>query len=262
MKSIIKYFVNNSTIIKNLIAVILYRMRLLPKEYEAKAKTLYLKKKYHKIFLSSKLEFNNEGFYFLNPMPSENFLNEYYEKTYWQSRTDMNFPVRLRDIEHFNKIISSYNSFNSTPKKILNFGSGHGGVSYLFHAAKHEIYNYDFGSTKKNLFKDRWNDIQSLDKIDFKFDLIYGSHSLEHVQNINNALDNFKKISKPETIYFFEVPNCSEQKVVQPPHTYYFTRKFFLNKFSKVDYCKTYLGSKEMKNEEGNVIRFHTRLSQ
>ena len=66
----------------------------------------------------------------------------------------MNFPVRLRDIEHFNKIISSYNSFNSTPKKILNFGSGHGGVSYLFHAAKHEIYNYDFGSTKKNLFKD------------------------------------------------------------------------------------------------------------
>ena len=34
-------------------------------------------------------------------------------------------------------------------KKILNFGSGHGGISYLFHAANHIIYNYDFGSTKK-----------------------------------------------------------------------------------------------------------------
>lgn len=260
MKYLIKYLITNATIIKNFIAITLYRIGLIPKDYKGKAKSLFLKNKYHRIFYKSKLEYNKTGFYYLNPMPSSDFLNEYYEKTYWQTRTDINFPVRLRDIEHYNKIINNYKSFNLSSKKILNFGSGHGGVSYLFHAANHQIYNYDFGSTKKNLFKDRWNNIQTLENIDFKFDLIYGSHSLEHVQDIKQALENFKKFSKTETIYFFEVPNGYNQKVIQPPHTYYFTRQFFLNNFSKVDYCKTFSGSNEMNEEEGNIIRFHTSL--
>lgn len=260
MKHLIKYFISNATVIRNLIAITLYRIGLIPKEYSGKAKSLYLKKKYHQIFFKSKLKYNENGFYYLNPMPSLNFLNEYYEKTYWQTRTDINLPVRLRDIEHYNKIVDCYKSFNLSSKKILNFGSGHGGVSYLFHVANHQIYNYDFGSTKKKLFKDRWNNIQTLENIDFKFDLIYGSHSLEHVQDIDQTMKSFKKISKTGTIYFFEVPNGYNQKIIQPPHTYYFARKFFLNNFVKVDYCKTFKGSDEMNGEEGNIIRFHTSL--
>ena len=41
---------------------------------------------------------------------------EYYEKTYWQSRTDINYPVRLRDIEHFKKITDFYKSFKDPLK--------------------------------------------------------------------------------------------------------------------------------------------------
>ena len=257
----LKFLVSNSNKIKNFIAIVLYRIRLIPKDFEGKARSLFLREKYNKTFLRSKLEYNKNGYYYLEPMPNLNFLNEYYEKTYWQSRTDMNYPVRLRDIEHFNKIINFYKFFNSKTKKILNFGAGHGGVSFLFHAANHDIYNYDFGATKKNPFNERWHNIQSIEDTNLKFDLIYGSHSLEHVHDINKTLEIFKKISKPDSVYFFEVPNCLNNKIISPPHTYYFTREFFLNKFSKVDYCKTFSGSKEMESEQGDVIRFHTCLA-
>ena len=37
-----------------------------------------------------------------------------------------------------------------------------------------------------------------------KFDLIYSSHSLEHVNNIENTLVIFKNISHEDTIYFLK----------------------------------------------------------
>lgn len=261
MKKLINYFVINSNNIKIYIAILLFKIGLIPKQYEGRARSLYLRKKYNKIFLKSKLNYHNKGYYYLDPLPSTKFLNEYYEKTYWQSRSDINFPIRLRDIDHFKMIINYYKSFNSSQKKILNFGSGHGGISYLFHAANHIIYNYDFGSTKKNAFPEKWNNINSFENLGIKFDLIYGSHSLEHVQNLNETLDKFRKVSKPETVFFFEVPNCYKETKIEPPHTYYLTRKFFLNHFSKVDYCKTFTGFNETTGDEGLVIRFHTCLN-
>ena len=261
MKKLINYFVINSNNIKINIAILLFKIGLIPKEYEGRARSLYLRKKYNKIFLKSKLNYHNKGYYYLDPLPSTKFLNEYYEKTYWQSRSDINYPIRLRDIDHFKMIINYYKSFNSSQKKILNFGSGHGGISYLFHAANHIIYNYDFGSTNKNVFQEKWHNINSFENLGIKFDLIYGSHSLEHVQNLDETLDKFRKVSKPETVFFFEVPNCYKETKIVPPHTYYFTRKFFLNHFSKVDYCKTFTGFNETPGDEGLVIRFHTCLN-
>jgi predicted SAM-dependent methyltransferase len=222
---------------------------------------MYYRKKYDKIFFKSKLAYNKIGYYHLNPMPNLKFLEKYYKNCYWQSRNDINYPVRKRDIEHYQKIVSSYKDFNSHPKKILNFGSGHGGISYLFYLTNHSIFNYDFGFDKVTPFKNRWANIKSLDTINFKFDLIYSSHSLEHVSDINKTLEQLKFYSNDKTIYFFEVPNGYKQNNIYPPHTYYFTRKFFFNSFPNADFCKTYLGSKEMKNEEGNIIRFHTRLN-
>lgn len=260
MKKLINFFVINSNEIKIYIAIILFKIGLIPKEFEGRARSFYLKKKYDKVFLKSKLKYHNDGYYYLDPPLSADFLNKYYEKTYWQSRSDIDFPVRFRDIEHFKMITNYYKSFNLSQKKILNFGSGHGGISYLFHAANHIIYNYDFGSTKKDIFPEKWNNINSLKNLDFKFDLIYGSHSLEHVQNIYETLDSFKKISKPETIFFFEVPNCYNDSRISPPHTYYFTRDFFVNHFSKVNFCKTFANFEEATSDKGQVIRFHTCL--
>jgi SAM-dependent methyltransferase len=260
MKKLINFFVINSNKIKIYIAITLFKIGLIPKEFEGRAKSFYLRKKYDKIFLKSKIKYHNKGYYYLDPSMSADFLNEYYEKTYWKSRSDIDFPVRLRDIQHFSMITNYYKSFNSSQKKILNFGSGHGGVSYLFHAANHIIYNYDYGPTKKDAFPEKWNNINSLKNLDFKFDLIYGSHSLEHVQNINETLESFEKVSKPESIFFFEVPNCYYDSKISPPHTYYFTRDFFTNHFSKVNFCKTFANFEEATGDKGHVIRFHTCL--
>ena len=99
-----------------------------------------------------------------------------------------------------------------------------------------------------------------LDNLNNKFDLIYGSHSLEHVQDLFFVLKKFDKISHPDTIFFFEVPNhFYDNKKIHPPHTYYFTRKFFFNAFNNVDFCKTFLGSEEKNDESGAVIRFFTK---
>jgi len=262
MKSLIKFLLLNKNKVINLIAIKLYQIGLIPEEYKGRAKSLYFRKKFDKKFFKSKLSYNDNGFYYLDPMPNTNFLKEYYEKTYWQSRNNLNYPVKARDIDHFKMISDFYRNFNSSEKKILNFGAGHGGVSYLFHAANHSVFNYDFGSTYKQPFTERWNNIKTLDNLNLKFDLIYGSHSLEHVQNLENTLDTFENISHKDTVYFFEVPNCLNNKKIHPPHTYYFTRKFFINRFKNVDFCKTFTDSKEATHDEGRVIRFHTCLKK
>ena len=259
LKKIINYFVANSTKFKNLVAIALYKIGLIPNEYKGMAKSLYFRDQYGKEFFKSNFLYNKKGFYYLDPMPSSKFLEEYYEKIYWMSRSDLTYPVRMRDIEHFKMIVEFYKEFNISPKKILNFGSGHGGTSYLFRAANHSIYNYDFESTKKKVFEEKWHNINSLDKINFKFDLIYASHSLEHVNDIDNTIKKFEDISHDKTIFFFEVPNHYHNKNIHPPHTYYFTRKFFFNSFEKIDFCETFNGNKVVDGENGDVIRFHTR---
>ena len=101
-----------------------------------------------------------------------------------------------------------------------------------------------------------------IDKINGKFDLIYSSHSLEHVQNIFETIKKFSLISNENTIFFFEVPNCSNKKYqkIHCPHTYNFTKLFFNNSFKKIDVCKFYFGEKEVKNDlESNILRILTR---
>tara|TARA_B100000035_G_scaffold110800_1_gene94064 strand:+ start:552 stop:1361 length:810 start_codon:yes stop_codon:yes gene_type:complete len=257
MKKIITNIAKNHDKIRNFIAIILYKLNLLPKEFEGRVRSIYLTKKYNKQFKKLSLNYDKAGFYSLNPMPSEDFLKKYYKDTYWPSRTDKNYPIRLRDIEHYKFLIKKYPSFNDKPKKILNFGAGHGGVSFFLHTLNHDIYNFEPGGIKE-YFSDRWRTIDDIKNIKFKFDLIYGSHSLEHVQDIKKTLSQFKRLSDDNTIFFFEVPNCPKEKKIpiEPPHTYYFNTDFFYNSFSKVNYCKTFRNYKEQNDNNGEVIIF------
>jgi len=255
MKKLISFYVKKQTLIRDYIAIILFKLNLIPNEYKGRARALYKSRQYNKKFLESKLKYNELGFYSLDPMPTEEFLKKYYAETYWQSRGDKNFPIRLRDVEHYKLLKKTYPDFDNSPKKILNFGAGHGGLSILLYVAKHKIYNFEPGQTNP-LFTERWNSLANLEGISDKFDLIYGSHTLEHVQDIKKILKIFNNISHEKTIFFFEVPNCSHDKRLHPPHTYYFTRKFFYNYFYKYDFCQTFKGSVKSKDDEGSVIRF------
>ena len=60
--------------IRNTIAIFLYKLNLLPKEFEGRVKSIYLTKKYNKEFKKLKLNYNDTGFHFLNHWLSYNSL--------------------------------------------------------------------------------------------------------------------------------------------------------------------------------------------
>lgn len=136
MKFIIKiiYKLVYQTNYRNFIAIFLFRLNLIPDEYKDRVRAMLKSKQYEKKFLKLNLSYDELGFYYLDPMPSKDFLKDYYEETYWHNRND-------------------------------------------------------------------------------KFDLIYGSHSLEHVQNIKETIKKFNEISHENTIFFLKCQmNLIEEK--------------------------------------------------
>lgn len=244
--------------IKINIAILLYKFGLLPKIYNNRIKAIIYSKFFFKKFKKLKLISNNDGSFKVNPMPSISELNDFYKNANWQKSNEKNYPIKIRDIQHYKLITDIFPDFNKSKKNILNFGAGHAGISILFKIAGHNIYNLDPSTTVK-YFENNWHNIKQFDEIDTKIDLIYGSHSLEHVTDIYFIINEFKKISNDKTIHFFEVPNHPFNKIhkIDPPHTYYFSRLFFENHFQNIIHNKTYSKSGELKSkDEGEVIRF------
>jgi len=202
-----------------------------------------------KIFLEKTLKYSNSGFFYISPMPNKEELNQYYKSAYWESRENINLRIILnrRDLIHFKILKNLFPQSIAKKKVFLNFGSGHGGVSHLLHDLGLEIINIEQGEMP-NYYNKNWSKFSSTKSIkDDSVDVIYSSHSLEHVQNINEVQNEFKRIIKPEGILFFEVPNADssstgpkENKIVIP-HTYYFQKIFFKNWFSKAILVKSFI---------------------
>jgi hypothetical protein len=89
-------------------------------------------------------------------------------------------------------------------------------------------------------YKSNWSVLSSIQKVGSKVDLIYGSHSLEHVNDLEKFQGYFRRLLKPEGLVFWEVPNALFQGnggsdgLVVVPHTYYFTRAYFNNVYPRV----------------------------
>ena len=258
---LIKYFLIRFKFFLNTLIVLLFRVKLLPKHFHPRAKVELKLRKYQRDFDKLELSYDKLGFYYVVPMPSKDYLSSFYKETYWNNRLDKNFPVRKRDIEHYKLLLKTFPNFNEASKNILNFGSGHYGISVLLSLKNHNIVNFDYHTSDK-IFEERWTNVNDLNKINESFDLIYSSHSLEHVQNIYETIEKLKKISHDKTIFFFEVPNCyqKEYQKIHMPHTYYFTKLFFKNCFKKIDVCKFYNGEEEVIEEsKSNILRILTQ---
>ena len=79
MKKIINYFVENQNRIRDFLAIFLYKINLVPKQFEGRVRSIYLTKKYNKEFLKLNLKYDQSGFHHLNPMPSVEYLEKYYK---------------------------------------------------------------------------------------------------------------------------------------------------------------------------------------
>lgn len=211
---------------------------------------IYLQKsdyKFQKIFLNRKITLSDDqSYYYLDPMPSSKELDNYYSNSYWDV-----FPTKIkglsyRDIVHFN-ILKEY-MINKIIKNntFLNFGAGHGGLSHLMWSNNMNVINIE-PSGLPNFYNNRWKTLHNIDQVETNsIDILYGSHSLEHVQNIENFKKEVKRILKSDGYLFWEVPNAEhtegdkEYPDIVIPHTYYFKKRFFKLWFSKTLLCETY----------------------
>jgi SAM-dependent methyltransferase len=88
-------------------------------------------------------------------------------------------------------------------------------------------------------------DLQSLPFADSTYDFVFASHVLEHIQNDKKALEEIRRVLRPNGIAFLPVPLVSEKSIEYPkpnPHEFghvrapgldYFNR--YLPHFSKVE---------------------------
>jgi hypothetical protein len=217
------------------VALALFRVGLLPRKYRVRTQRFAMFRQY-------RLKWNDRGFWLMDPMPTEAVLAAYYGSVYWDERGAgaRNTLLNPRDLDHFlmlkprlEKMLAEKGSFRA-----LNFGAGHGGISHLLHTMGAEVWNAEQGGLRNALTGERWTTVDTIDQAEGKFDLVYGSHSLEHVQDIDTFLGALDSKLAPGGLIFFEVPNCrrsncavningGDNNKTLPPHTYYFTLDFF-----------------------------------
>lgn len=223
-----------------------------------------------KVFAKCRLSYSEDGFYFLTPMPTVDDLNTYYSSLYWDSRAGKRYGVNTRDIVHF-AILKEFISDTLVEGKVfMNFGAGHGGISNLLWLEGMDIVNVE-PSLLPQFYTERWTTVEDIRKLkQNSVDLIYGSHSLEHVQDIEEFKAEVKRVLKPNGFVFWEVPNAkcpsngAQKGKVDIPHTYYFETTFFEKWFSRTVMCGGYLQSqgfgviqdwKKFEDAKGTVIR-------
>lgn len=252
-------------LLKFLIKYLLFNMKLLPNKYKGEIDLYYAQK----IFKKRSLKKINNQYWRINPMISKNELNLYYAKSYWSARGGIKNIVHDRDINHFKLLTDNLFLNDNKNLKVLNFGSGHGGISHLFHASGSSIYNIEpnGGST---YYEQRWKNFDNLDEVNEIFDIVYASHSLEHVSDINEVMIKLSSLMSNETYIFVEVPNCQSHKnrskylnggsdgKIVIPHTYYFTTDFFKSFKSQNIICATFDAKTfhQYEDDSGNVIRY------
>lgn len=220
-----------------------------------------------RIFSSCEVHLSEEGYWRLKPMPSGDDLDRYYGSAYWSSRGGKANGVTVRDMIHYGILKCEIPETLGVDHTFLNFGAGHGGISHLLWMDGLTIVNVE-PSDLPIFYDSRWSTLREITGVpDCSIDLLYGSHSLEHVNDIDFFKNEFRRVLKPDGICFMEVPNArcpsngAQLNRVDIPHTYYFEKKFFENWFDDVLICETFDQTEQIeswikaRNDSGTVIR-------
>lgn len=219
------------------------------------------------IFAECVIVSDSPGLWRVEPMPQADALEKFYQLAYWPTRLDQDRILRDRDVGQFLHLreFLQRTGDNSYQKKALNFGSGHGGISYLLIASGFQVTNLDVVDPHIPTC----NFVQTLDMIREPVDLVYSSHSLEHVRDAKEVLSCFGQILKPDGLIYIEVPNSfnfmSRENVdfssaLHPPHTFYFVPDFFRSLPYKILDLDTFIYSGNpygiaTKTDQAEVIR-------
>lgn len=205
-----------------------------------------------KVFSNNrKLKWNKLGYWEVSPMPTEEELKNFYSKIYWMNNHVYKERFLIeRDLDHFYFIQKYTDIFNQKKINFLNYGAGHGGISYLIYSKYGNVVNIEpseiYNEKLKNFYSFNFlNDFRQSQIKDLKFDLIYSSHTLEHLVNPVSFLEEMSGLLNEEGCLFIEVPNCRKKNLdinyseggcdgkIHGSHLIYFTKDFFDNLHSK-----------------------------
>jgi SAM-dependent methyltransferase len=180
---------------------------------------------------------DNCNFSFVHPMPTEGELDKYYSSSYWEVRNGDELNKIINSVDNLERPLEQLNFINLSGIHVvgsmLDFGSGMCGASVIFNRENFckNITILD-KSVQASEIADllKINKVSSMRKIDNQeFEFIYSSHSLEHVCNLTETLDEFNRVLKDNGYLFIEVPNIANRSVLNSehhaPHTYCFSKK-------------------------------------
>lgn len=175
-------------------------------------------------------------------------IAEYYASSFWTTRapedvvTDANSEANkerpLRQLKFIRDCgITSVNS-------LIDFGGGVCGASQLF---KNEGFvsdvavvdpSFQAAEVSRLLHIRHETDLQDFEQN--SVDMMYSSHSLEHVLDFKEVLEEFRRVVRPGGFVFIEVPNIANTTIFEQshhaPHTYVFAKESLCLAMAQLDF--------------------------
>lgn len=170
------------------------------------------------------------------PKISEEALVKFYSQDYWVAESgDLETCENNRTTSTYTLLKDQLN-FGDL-KTVLEFGSASAQLSrYIQTREKGIVFDcVDPGIVWQEKLKPFIRNIYlDVRKINEKYDMVCGSHSLEHVPGIADYFSLFVNLLNPRGYLYFEIPNSVEKERIfgeEPdyhfPHTYFYTPKSF-----------------------------------
>ena len=193
------------------------------------------------------------NFSYVFPKITAEALDKYYSTDYWKIRTPSEIEKGYfqSNTDRAKQHLKFLNNNGLKVKTMLDFGAGMCGSAAVFKPKGfcQDITIFDKASQAKEIANILGiKHIKDMQDKSNKFDMIYSSHSLEHVQDIDETLTQFSNLIKKSGHVFIEVPNVANQTVLEmchhAPHTYNFSQKSLCNVMSRYGFdtvvCETY----------------------
>ncbi|MDO6759657.1 class I SAM-dependent methyltransferase [Tamlana sp. 2_MG-2023] len=193
------------------------------------------------------------GFLETTPKPSLDKLPEYYESKDYISHTDSNrnlFEIAYHLVRGIalKRKIKLINNYASEGKILLDIGCGTG--DFLKVAKSHDWYGYGIEPNQhaREMANKKTNDgVFDTDELykfkEHRFDVITLWHVLEHLPDLENQIETYKKLLKPTGTLIVAVPNHKSYDAEYyqefwaaydvPRHLWHFSKKSMQRLLSK-----------------------------
>ena len=164
-----------------------------------------------------------EGFYRVDPLPSEEDLAEYYQETYYkEDRATYKHEYTDKEIAAFFKKVNRRirtikHLFPWEPSTCLDIGCGEGWALRAFHDAGWEVAGLDYTTYSCSIhnpeFVDKiipgnlYDSLARLIDEGAKYQVLHMDSILEHVVDPYKLLEQCRQVIEPDGVLVIEVPN-------------------------------------------------------